>query len=159
MNGTCDWTCNCLALSKVLRAACLPCQHCQSYSVRGSRVLHACGKAYSLLSCTPYSLVILAARSSAAGLLKALASIADAGRSSTTGSSAGVSHPRHATLARAVQGLGGGVTPSLARLDKTGMCCCCKPCVVRGLRRGDTFKAYGTTKMWEIMVSMELNDR
>lgn len=51
MNGTCDWTCNCLALSKVLRAACLPCQHCQSYSVRGSRVLHACGKAYSLLSC------------------------------------------------------------------------------------------------------------
>lgn len=29
----------------------------------------------------------------------------------------------------------------------------------RGLKRGDTFVAYGTTKMWEIVTSMELNDR
>lgn len=29
----------------------------------------------------------------------------------------------------------------------------------RGLKRGDTFEAYGTTKLWEIIVSMELNDR
>jgi hypothetical protein len=29
----------------------------------------------------------------------------------------------------------------------------------RGLKRGDVFKAYGTTKLWEIIVSMELNDR
>lgn len=140
-------------MSKVLRAACLPCQHCQSYSVRGSRVLHACGKAYSLLSCYSGSAQLSCWPFTGTGQHCGCRQVqhywqqcrcvaptpCDTGQSST--------------------GPGGGVTPSLARLDKTGMCCCCKPCVVRGLRRGDTFKAYGTTKMWEIMVSMELNDR
>jgi hypothetical protein len=35
--------------------------------------------------------------------------------------------------------------------------CVCWVC--RGLKRGGTVVSYATTKMWEIMTSMELNER
>jgi len=37
--------------------------------------------------------------------------------------------------------------------------CLWLPVLLRGLKRGTNMKAYGTTKLWEIMVSMELNER
>jgi hypothetical protein len=132
----------------------LACQHCPSYSARGSRVLHACGKVYSLLSCFYGSaqLSLLAFyRHWPALRMPAGPALLAAMRVCRTHAI------RHWPEQYRVWGW--GVTRSLARLHNSGLCCCSHPFVVRGLRRGDTFKAYGTTKMWEIMVSMELNDR